>query len=96
MNKGLNKFGKKGRNSACKESHQIHNHIVFKPMDLNSLTPDERKKAMESLMLLTEKRNGNAKGRTCVNGKPQRSCMSKDEASTLTANTEYMLSNAAT
>ena len=29
---------------------------MFKPIDVNSLTPDERKKAMESLMFLTEKR----------------------------------------
>ena len=71
----------KGHNAAHKESHQTHNHIVFKPVDVNSLTPEEWKKDMQSQMFLTEKRNGNTKGRTCTNGSTQRSHMSRDEAS---------------
>ena len=91
MNKGLKKFGNKGRDAAYKELHQIHNRIVFKPVDVNSLTTEERKKAMESLMFLTEKRDGSIKGRTCANGSTQRSYISKDEASSPTAATESML-----
>tara|TARA_B110000116_G_scaffold23331_1_gene17939 strand:- start:29 stop:655 length:627 start_codon:yes stop_codon:yes gene_type:complete len=91
LNKGLKKFGNKGRDAAYKELHQIHNRIVFKPVDVNSLTPEERKKAMESLMFLTEKRDGSIKGRTCANGSTQRSYISKDEASSPTAATESIL-----
>ena len=61
LNKGLKKFGNKGRDAAYKELHQTHNRIVFKPVDVNSLTPEERKKAMESLMFLTKKRNESMK-----------------------------------
>ena len=32
LNKYLKKFGKNGRNAACKELHQIHNRIAFKPI----------------------------------------------------------------
>jgi len=91
LNKGLKKFGNKGRDAAYKELHQIHNRIVFKPVDVNSLTTEERKKAMESLMFLTEKRDGSIKGRTCANGSTQRSYISKDEASSPTAATESIL-----
>ena len=76
LNKGLKKLGKKGRNAACKELHQTHNRVKFKPVDVNSLTPEERKKAIKSLMFLTEKRNGTMKGRTCANGSTQCSCTS--------------------
>ena len=50
---------------------------------------------MESLMFLSEKRDGSAKGRTCANGSTQRSCASKDEASSPAAATEYVLLTAA-
>ena len=91
MNKGLKKFGNKGRDAAYKELHQIHNRIVFKPININSLTPDERKKAMESLMFLTEKRDGRIKGRTYAIESTHRSYMCKYEASSPTAATESTL-----
>ena len=69
----------------------MHDHIVLKPVNVNSLTPEERKKSMESLMFLTEKRNGTMKGRNDANESTQRSCMSKDEASSPTAAIGSML-----
>ena len=50
LNKGLKKCGKKGRNAAHKKLQHMRNRVVFKPVDVNSLTPEERKKAMLSLM----------------------------------------------
>ena len=61
LNEGLKKFGKKGRNTSCEEPHQMRNRMVFKPADVNSLTPKERKKDMESLMFLTKKRDRRVK-----------------------------------
>ena len=72
LNEGLKKFGKKGCNAVHKELHQIRNRAVFKPADMSSSTPEELKKHMENLMLLTEKRNGNTKWRTCANGSTQK------------------------
>ena len=91
LNKGLNKFGKKSRNTAHKELHQIHNRIVSKPIDINSLTTEERKKAMESAMFLTEKMDRHVKGRTCANGSVQRSRVTKDEAISPAAASEFIL-----
>ena len=90
LNEGLKKFGNKGRDAAHKELHQMHDRMVFEPADVNSLTTEERKKAMESLMFLTEKRDGSIKGRTCANGSTQRSHASEDDASSPTAATESM------
>ena len=59
----------------------MHDHIVFKLIDTTSLIPDERKKAMESLMFLTEKRDGHMKDKTCTNSSTHQSRMPKDEAS---------------
>ena len=91
LNKGLKKFGDKGFDTACKELHQTHNRIAFKSADVTSLTAEERKRAMESLMFLAEKSNGSIKGRTCANRSAQRSHASKDEASSPTAATKSIL-----
>ena len=50
LNKGLKKFGKRGRNAAHKELNQIKARIVFKLINVNSSTPEELKTAMECLM----------------------------------------------
>ena len=75
--------------------HQLHNHIFFKPIDTNILTPEKRKKSMEILLLLTEKRNGSMKGRTCANGSTKRLQKTKVEASSPIAATESMVLMAA-
>eukprot|EP00804_Cyclotella_cryptica_P004759 CCRYP_016242-RA/>CCRYP_016242-RA protein AED:0.40 eAED:0.39 QI:0/0/0/1/0/0/2/0/190 len=45
---------------------------TFIPRDPRSLTSEERKKALSSLIFLKEKETGEVKGRTCINGSPQR------------------------
>ena len=84
-------FGKKGREAACKETRQMHKRVAFEPVDATTLSHTERKRAMESLMLLTEKRIGSTKGRATVNGSTQRACMHENDASSPTANAELIL-----
>ena len=72
LNKGLKKIGKKSRNVAHKELHEMHDRIVIKPENINSLTPQERKKDMESLKFLTKRGMDSKKGRICANGSAQR------------------------
>ena len=55
--KGLKVFGDRGTKAATKEVDQLHQRTCFTPMDIGALTPSERKKAMEALMFLTEKRD---------------------------------------
>ena len=45
---------------------------VVVPIFLDSLSSDDKKKALEAVNLIKEKRNGKIKGRTCANGAKQR------------------------
>lgn len=89
--KGLKKFGQKGREAAYKEMKQLHERVVFKPIKVAELTEQERRRAMESLIFLVEKRDGTVKGRTCANGSTQREYMDRDEAASPTAMTESII-----
>ena len=54
---GINKFGKQAKASAHKEMKQLHNRSCFRPVHKHSLNKSERHRAMESLLVLTEKRD---------------------------------------
>ena len=41
---------------------QLHDRVVFEPVHVESLTVQERKRAMESLICLVEKIDGKIKG----------------------------------
>ena len=58
LKKGLHKFGKKGRVSALKEMKQLLDRKCFHPIDVKSMSPQERKRALESLLCMTENRDG--------------------------------------
>ena len=79
MKQGLKKYGKQGYNAAYGEMKQLHDCICFKPININSLTPEERKKALESLIFLTEKHDRRIKGQTCANGSKQHNWMNKED-----------------
>ena len=87
---GLKKFGDKGQEAAVAEMKQLHGRECFKPIHINELDHNARRKAMESLMLLTEKRDGRIKGRTVADGSKQRTWMSKDEAASPTVALESL------
>jgi hypothetical protein len=46
-----------------KEADQLHMRNCFTPVNVATLTPEEKSKTAEALMLLTEKRNKAVKGR---------------------------------
>jgi hypothetical protein len=64
--KGLQKFGDKGRNAAFDEIKQLHDRGVFRPVKINTLSQQEKKRAMDSLIFLAEKRDGRIKARACA------------------------------
>ena len=70
---------------------QIHNRKVFRPIDVQQFNERERKRAMESLIFFTEKRDKSVKTRMCASGSTQRSYISREEASSSTADTESIL-----
>ena len=91
LKKGIAKFGKRGTDAAESEMNQLHSREAWKPLDVNTLTKEERRSAMESLMFLTEKRDGRVKARTCADGRKQRDWMSKEEAASPTVALESVM-----
>ena len=91
LNTGIKKLGERGYNAAFDEVNQLHQRGCFQPIDVNLLAPEERKKALESLIFLTEKRDGRAKARTCADGRKQRLWMDKNEAASPTVLLESVM-----
>ena len=60
-------------------------------MSIKALTPREKKRAMETLTFLVEKRDGRTKSRTCANGSVQRGWMNREESSSPTAALESVM-----
>ena len=81
---GTKKWGERGKEAASVEMNQLHERECFKPVDVTTLTQEERKKALESLLFLTEKRDGRIEGRACANGGKQREWMSKEDSASPT------------
>ena len=91
MRQGEKKFGIKAKDAAYKEMKQIDKRMVFEPIRIESLTEEEKKRAMESLIFLSEKRDGTIKSRYCANGSTQRSYIPKEQAASPTAGTDSVL-----
>ncbi len=91
LKKGIEKYGKRGEQSAIDEMTQLHDRGSFRPLDVKKLSPLERKKAMEALIFMIEKRDGKVKSRTCANGKKQRGWIEKESASSPTARCESIM-----
>ena len=91
LQKGIKKFGDKGYESAKSEMKQLHDRNCWTPIQISTMTPQEKKKALESLIFLVEKRDGKIKSRHCANGSKQRAWMNPEEAASPTAMTESVM-----
>ena len=89
--KAVKKFGNKAKQAALDEMKQLHDRVVFEPISLQDMEPMELKRALESLMFLTEKRDGRIKARACANGSTQRDYIDRDDAASPTAATDSIL-----
>ena len=83
--KGIKLFGERGEQAATKEWDQLHRRKCFVPVDISTLTEQEKKRAQQAIMLLTEKRNGDIKGRAVYNGKTTREWLSREHTTSQTA-----------
>lgn len=88
LNAGLKRFGERGETAVAKELNQFNLLDTFTPLDPATLTYEQRRHALASLIFLTEKRNGDIKARACANGKPQREHVAKDETTSPTVTNE--------
>ena len=50
----------------------MHDMNMFRPIEVESLTYDEKKKDLSLLMFLKEKRDSSIKARMCANGRKQK------------------------
>ena len=91
LKRGIAKFGEPGREAAKAEMKQLHERTAFTPLHPEEMTPAERRKTLESLIFLVEKRDGRIKARTVANGSVQRGWMTKEEAASPTAAVESIL-----
>eukprot|EP00804_Cyclotella_cryptica_P011846 CCRYP_015373-RA/>CCRYP_015373-RA protein AED:0.38 eAED:0.38 QI:0/-1/0/1/-1/1/1/0/189 len=60
------------------------------PQDPRTLTREESRKALSLLIFLKEKDTGEIKGRTCINGAPQREYIRKEDATSPTVVTDLV------
>ena len=90
LSKGLKAWGKRAEKSAVKEMTQLHDMSSFIPRSAKSLTRDERINALRTLIFLKEKRSGDVKTRTCIDGSPQREWIPKEDAAAPTASTDAL------
>ncbi|MGC8561563.1 MAG: hypothetical protein ACP5O1_12985, partial [Phycisphaerae bacterium] len=91
LQKGLLKFKNSGKQAASKELEQLHKRNCFTPIDVTKLSADEKRKTMEALMFLTEKRDKSIKGRMVYNGKPTREWLSREDAASPTVALESIM-----
>ena len=91
LEKGIKKFGQKGKDAALKELEQMHNRECFVPVSVSELNNTERKKAQMALAFLTEKRSGNMKGRMVYNSKPTREWLNKQDSASPTVTLESII-----
>ena len=71
LNKGLEKFGEKGRDAATKELDQLYRRNCFEPILVKDMTQRERMKAQEILLFLTKKGTEPSREELCTTGNQQ-------------------------
>ena len=81
---GLKRFKEKGKAAIIKEMSQLDDRVVYAPIDIDKMTCQEKKRSMESLIFLTEKRDLLVKARMCENGSTQCEYMECNDASSST------------
>ena len=68
LKKGMRKVGKSGSQSALKEMKQLHDRKCFEPIKKEALLITDEKRALESMMFLTGKKDGIIYAQHCANG----------------------------
>ena len=72
LNKGLKLFGDKANVAVHKELSQIHAMDTYDPISKSLLTIEDRRKALASLMFVTQKSNVDIKARKVAYGSKKR------------------------
>ena len=81
----IKKWGKPAEEAGMKELKQLHDRVLWTPIHWNKLTPEERRRAIESLIHTKQKQTGELKGRNCADGGPMRATAKPEDAASPTA-----------
>ena len=73
------------------EMKQLHDCIYFKPLKIEDMSIEEKKRAIKSLIFVTKKKDGRLKSRTCANGSKQRIWSNREENASPTISTKGLL-----
>ena len=88
IRKGMELFKEEGEKSAVKELTTVHTMNTFVPVAQESLTREQKLRALRSLLFLTKKRCGRIKSRFCADGSVQRKYTAKEDATSPTVITD--------
>jgi hypothetical protein len=90
LKKGLKQFGKDGAEAVVAELRQLDYREVIEPVNGKKLSQEQKRKALNYLMYLKQKRCGRIKARGCADGRKQRLYKSKEETTSPTVSTEAL------
>jgi hypothetical protein len=88
---GIRKHGKVAVEALYQAFLQLHDLTVFKGQKATELSRDQKKAALRAISVIKEKRCGRVKGRTVVDGRPQRTLYTKEETSSPTISTDALM-----
>lgn len=88
LKSGLKRFGQSGYQAAYKEMEQLDKRTCFTLVSIQDMTPQEKKRALRSLIFLVEKTDGRIKARQSANGSVQQVWKDKKETASPTAAVE--------
>ena len=91
IKEGIRRFGGQAINAVLKEFSQLHDRDTFAPQRAEMLTDQQKKKALNLITLVTEKRSGQIKGRACADGRKQRRFIRKEDVSSPTIQLESLM-----
>lgn len=91
--KGLKKHRKAGKEALLQEFTQLEDLLVFEALDpKTTLTDAQKRGALQAIKLLSkEKPDGQLKGRTVADGRPQQSMYNKSETASPTVSTDALM-----
>jgi hypothetical protein len=88
---GIKKHGQAAVDALLQEFCQLDSKNVFEPLDASTLTASQKREALCAVNLIKEKRSGKLKGRTCADGRSQRSKYTKEETTSPTVSTDALM-----
>ena len=88
---GIKIFQERAVAALIKEYKQLNDMCVLGVIDYDSLTAEQKAKALRAINLIKEKRDGKIKGRCCSDGSGQRKFVPREEASSSTMSVESLI-----